>query len=165
ITDADLMALAASESGDVPESYRFESVHVSAGSGMPTASVRLRGPQGEDLVTAAIGTGPVHAIFTAVDNLVQAPAELLEYSIKAVTEGIDALGEASVRIRLKSQALRENAQMGSSRSPVFHGHAADTDVLVASTKAYLSALNRLLAVMDAKRSDEENLPRSVTSGV
>jgi 2-isopropylmalate synthase len=165
ITDADLMALASSESADVPESYRFESVHVSAGSGMPTASVRLRGPNGEDLVTAAIGTGPVHAIFTAVDDLVKAPAELLEYSIKAVTEGIDALGEASVRIRLKSQALRENAQMGNSRSPVFHGHAADSDILVASIKAYLSAINRLLAVMDAKRSDDETVPHTVTSGV
>src|SRR5690606_6677019 len=111
ITDADLMALAASEAADVPEAYRLVSVHVSAGSGMPTASVKLLGPGGEELVTAAIGTGPVHAIFTAVDQLVEAPAELLEYSINAVTEGIDALGEASVRIRMKSEALRENAQM------------------------------------------------------
>jgi len=102
------------------------------------------------MVTAAIGTGPVHAIFTAIDQIVCAPAELLEYSIKAVTEGIDALGEASVRIRMKSEGLRENAQMGNARALVFHGHAADTDVLVASTKAYLSAINRLLSVVEAK---------------
>jgi 2-isopropylmalate synthase len=165
ITDADLMALAASEAADIPEAYRFVSVHVSAGSGMPTASVKLIGPDKEELVTAAIGTGPVHAIFTAVDQLVRAPAELLEYSINAVTEGIDALGEASVRIRMKSEGLRENAQMGTSRSPVFHGHASDTDVLVASTKAYLSALNRLLAVMDAKRVGQEIVPKSAGSGV
>ncbi len=152
ITDADLMALASSETADVPETYRFEAVHVSAGTGLPTASVKLIGPQGQELVTAAIGTGPVHAIFTAIDQIVQAPAELLEYSIKAVTEGIDALGEASVRIRMNSEGLRENAQMGSSRAPVFHGHAADTDVLVASTKAYLSAINRLLSVVEAKSS-------------
>lgn len=160
ITDADLMALASSETAAVPEIYRFEAVHVSAGTGLPTASVRLRGPDGEELVTAAIGTGPVHAIFTAVDQIVQAPAELLEYSIKAVTEGIDALGEASVRIRMKSEGLRENAQMGSTRAPVFHGHAADTDVLVASTKAYLSALNRLLSVVEAKSqtSASESVP-------
>ena len=94
----------------------------------------------------------MHAIFNAIDDLVQAPAELLEYSINAVTEGIDALGEASVRIRMKSDALRENAQVGA-RSAIFHGHAADTDVLVASSKAYLSALNRLLAVADAKSSE------------
>ncbi len=152
ITDADLMALASSERADVPETYRFEAVHVSAGTGLPTASVKLRGPDGHELVTAAIGTGPVHAIFTAIDQIVQAPAELLEYSIKAVTEGIDALGEASVRIRMNSDALRENAQMGTGRAPVFHGHAADTDVLVASTKAYLSAINRLLSVVEAKSS-------------
>jgi 2-isopropylmalate synthase len=165
ITDADLMALAASEAADIPEAFRFEAVHVSAGSGLPTASVRLRGPDGEELVTAAIGTGPVHAIFNAVDAIVKAPAELLEYSINAVTEGIDALGEASVRIRMKSESLRENAQMGTGRSPVFHGHAADTDVLVASTKAYLSALNRLLAVMDAKQTGEEIVPKSAGRGV
>lgn len=165
ITDADLMALAASEAADIPEAFRFEAVHVSAGSGLPTASVRLRGADGEELVTAAIGTGPVHAIFNAVDAIVKAPAELLEYSINAVTEGIDALGEASVRIRMKSESLRENAQMGTGRSPVFHGHAADTDVLVASTKAYLSALNRLLAVMDAKKADEEIVPKSAGRGV
>jgi len=159
ITDADLMALASSETADVHETYHFEAVHVSAGTGLPTASVRLRGPNGEELVKAAIGTGPVHAIFTAIDQIIQAPAELLEYSIKAVTEGIDALGEASVRIRMKSEGLRENAQLGSTRAPVFHGHAADTDVLVASTKAYLSAINRLLSVVDAKSAQAtESVP-------
>jgi 2-isopropylmalate synthase len=165
ITDADLLALASSELADVPEAYKLEAVHVSAGSGMPTASVRLRGPDGEELVTAAIGTGPVHAMFNAIDQLVQAPAELLEYSINAVTEGIDALGEASVRIRMKHEALRENPQVGG-RAAVFHGHAADTDVLVASTKAYLSALNRLLAVMNAKRGvHDSDIPRSADAGV
>jgi 2-isopropylmalate synthase len=164
ITDADLMALASSEVGDVPETYRLEAVHVSAGTGLPTASVRLRGPDGAELVTAAIGTGPVHAIFNAIDALVRAPAELLEYSINAVTEGIDALGEASVRVRMNTEALAENAQVGV-RAPVFHGHAADTDVMVASTKAYLSALNRLLAVTDAKRSSGTIIPRAVDRGV
>src|SRR5690606_41105949 len=127
------------------------SASVSAAAGMPPASVRLRCPDGESRPTAAIGTGPVHAVFTAIDNLVQAPAELLEYSINAVTEGIDALGEASVRVRARGEALRENPQLGSVLSSIFHGHAADTDVIVASTKAYLVALNRLLATLDAKR--------------
>jgi 2-isopropylmalate synthase len=152
ITDADLIALAASEEHHGPELYKLQAVHVSAGSGMPTASVRLMCPDGESRVTAAIGTGPVHALFTAVDQLVNAPAELLEYSINAVTEGIDALGEASVRVRATGEALRENPQLGTGGATVFSGHAADTDVLVASTKAYLSALNRLLAVLDAKKA-------------
>jgi len=168
LTDADLIAVASSQTADVPEAYRLEAVHVSAGSGLPTASVRLHGPSGEELSTASIGTGPIHAVFTAIDALVKAPAELVEYSINAVTEGIDALGEASVRIRLKSEALGENAQMGTARSPIFHGHAADTDVIVASTKAYLSAINRLLAMVDAKSArpeGESSPPAAALHGV
>jgi 2-isopropylmalate synthase len=89
----------------------------------------------------------VHAIFTAIDQVVKAPAELVEYSINAVTEGIDALGEANVRVKSTSnQGQRENPQHAR-LAGVFHGHAADTDVLVASTKAYLAALNRLLSVL------------------
>ncbi len=156
ITDADLEALAASESRHGPELFKLEAVHVSCGSGLPTASVKLRGPGGETQTTAAIGTGPVHAVFNAVDQLVKAPAELLEYSINAVTEGIDALGEASVRVRAHGEALVENPQLGSGQSSIFHGHAADTDVIVASTKAYLSALNRLLATLDAKKKVSES---------
>jgi 2-isopropylmalate synthase len=114
---------------------------------MPTASVRLRGPNGAFRTHAAIGTGPVHAVFKAIDEIVQAPAELLEYSINAVTEGIDALGHASVRVRTTSGDARVNPQHGAGSSHTFHGHAADTDILVASTKAYLSALNRVLAAL------------------
>lgn len=165
ITDADLIALAASEESAGPELFKLEAVHVSAGAGMPTASVKLRCPDGESRTTAAIGTGPVHAVFTAIDNLVQAPAELLEYSINAVTEGIDALGEASVRVRARGEALRENPQLGSVLSSIFHGHAADTDVIVASTKAYLVALNRLLATLDAKRRQPDaEAPRDAAPG-
>ncbi|MGC4095389.1 MAG: alpha-isopropylmalate synthase regulatory domain-containing protein [Polyangiaceae bacterium] len=113
---------------------------------MPTATVRLVCPDGECRTRAAVGTGPVHAVFTAIDSLVLAPSELLEYQIDAVTEGIDALGHASVRVRANAADGRLNPQHGSGNA-VFHGHAADTDVVVASTKAYLSALNRLLAAL------------------
>ncbi len=147
ITDADLEAIAASEFSRGPELYSLDAVQVSCGSGMPTATVRLNCPDGEKRVTAAIGTGPVHAVFRAIDELVQAPAELLEYSINAITEGIDALGEASVRVRACSpEDSRVNPQHGSSHG-IFNGHAADTDVIVASTKAYLTALNRLLVTL------------------
>jgi 2-isopropylmalate synthase len=94
-------------------------------------------------VAACIGTGPVDASFRAIDELTHAPAELVEYSINAVTEGIDALGEASVRILAKTEDKRVKAQ--AHHMPVFHGQAADTDVIVASAKAYLSALNRLMS--------------------
>jgi 2-isopropylmalate synthase len=148
ITDADLEALAASEAGRGREYFTLDAVQVTCGSnGMPTATVRLVGPDGELQTRAAVGTGPVHAVFRAIDEMVAAPSELLEYSINAVTEGIDALGHASVRVRAATADGRVNPQHGPATSPIFHGHAADTDVLVASTKAYLSALNRLLATL------------------
>jgi 2-isopropylmalate synthase len=149
ITDADLEALAASEIGRGREYFTLDAVQVTCGSnGMPTATVRLHGPDGEFHTQAAVGTGPVHAVFRAIDEIVATPAELLEYSINAVTEGIDALGHASVRVRAASaEGGRVNPQHGSGSSPIFHGHAADSDVVVASTKAYLSALNRLLATL------------------
>lgn len=148
ITDADLEALAASEIGRGREYFSLDAVQVTCGSnGMPTATVRLVCPDGECRTRACVGTGPVHAVFKAIDSLVQAPSELIEYTINAVTEGIDALGHASVRVRAATADGRVNPQHGPGSTSAFHGHAADTDVLVASTKAYLSALNRLLSAL------------------
>jgi 2-isopropylmalate synthase len=161
ITDADLEALASDEQARREELFSLDAVQVTCGStGLPTASVRLRTPDGSLVTSAAIGTGPVHAVFTAIDQLVQAPAELIEYSINAVTEGIDALGEASVRVKCTAHNnSRVNAQQTVTQS-VFHGHAADTDVLVASTKAYLAALNRLLSVLHAEAELQSMPPHS-----
>jgi 2-isopropylmalate synthase len=161
ITDADLEALASDEQARRQELYSLDAVQVTCGStGLPTASVRLRTPDGSMVTSAAIGTGPVHAVFTAIDQLVQAPAELVEYSINAVTEGIDALGEASVRIKCTSQNNGRVNPQHASTCGVFHGHAADTDVLVASTKAYLGAVNRLLSVLHAEAEIQSTGPLS-----
>ena len=150
ISDADLEALAADEVARGPERYALDAVQVTCGtSGLPTASVRLRTPEGKLVTSAAIGTGPVHAVFTAIDQLVDAPAELIEYSINAVTEGIDALGEASVRVQAKNVDRSRVNPQHERHASIFHGHAADTDVIVASTKAYLVALNRLLAAVES----------------
>jgi 2-isopropylmalate synthase len=155
ITDADLEALAASEVGRAREYFSLEAVQVTCGSnGMPTATVKLKSPSGENVVNAAVGTGPVHAVFTAIDEIVKAPSELIEYSINAVTEGIDALGHASVRLRAVTSEGRLNPQHGSGQTQVFHGNAADSDVIVASTKAYLAALNRLLSMLGTYEKTE-----------
>ena len=158
ITDADLEALASDEVDRGPARYALDAVQVTCGtSGLPTASVRLRGPDGKLVTRAAIGTGPVHAVFTAIDQLLEIPAELIEYSINAVTEGIDALGEASVRVQARNvERSRVNPQHDS-HANIFHGHAADSDIIVASTKAYLVALNRLLS---ATENAAENQPYS-----
>jgi len=127
--------------------YVLEGMQVGCGTmGMPTATVRLRGPNGRVAIHAAVGTGPVDAAFKAIDSIVGVRVELVEYHVHAVTEGIDALGEVSVRIRPGHAAVRPGpiAPSDQPRAPIARGHGADTDIVVASAKAYLAAVNRVL---------------------
>jgi len=148
VADADLEALVHDDAKPQDELFALEALQVACGThGMPTASVRLRGPDDRQLVHAAVGTGPVDAAYKAIDALIQVPSELLEFSVHSVTEGIDALGEVSVRVRALSERGAQNAQKDAPGAPVFHGNGADTDIIVASAKAYLKALNRMLAAL------------------
>jgi 2-isopropylmalate synthase len=148
ITDADLEALVSDEIFQPKEIYSLDGLQVSCGTiGMPTATVRLIGPDGELKIQASIGTGPVDAAYKAIDEIVKAPNTLLEFSIRAITEGIDALGEVTVRLKAENGAAprRTSPQSGRTHRLTFGGHGADTDIIVASVKAYLAALNKLLA--------------------
>ena len=146
ITDADLEALVADELFQPPEVFALDGLQVACGTmGMPTATVRLRGPDGREFIQAAIGTGPVDASYKAIDQIVSVPNTLLEFSIHAVTEGIDAQGEVTVRIQDKQGAPTSNPQSGVGKPRSYGGYGADTDIIVASAKAYLSALNKLLS--------------------
>ena len=168
VTDFDLEAIVASEASQAEPLYVLDGLQVACGSmGMPTATVRLIGPGNLSHIRAAVGTGPVDAAFKAVDDIVGVQNTLLEYVVHAVTQGIDALGEVSVRIRSASPNLRVHAQ-GAAKAAVFHGHGADTDVIVASVQAYLAALNRMLharvssedaAQESATREGQADLPR------
>ena len=80
------------------------------------------------------------AIYRAINRIVSVPNELTEFSVNSVTEGIDAIGEVSIRIE---QDGRE-----------YVGRGADTDIIVASAQAYMNALNRLLAMGDVTRAPE-----------
>lgn len=145
ITDADLEALLADEFYQPREVFALDGLQVACGTmGMPTATVRLRGPDGALSVQAAVGAGPVDAAFKAVDAVVQAPNTLLEFAVHAVTEGLDALGEVTVRIQGENGQRKLNAQHDLQQPRTFGGHGADTDIIVASVKAYLAALNKLL---------------------
>ena len=145
ITDADLEALVADELYQPREVFSLVGLQVACGTmGMPTATVRLRGPDGTVFTQAAIGTGPVDAGFKAMDSIIQAGSTLLEFSVHAVTEGIDALGEVTVRIQGKETNHTLDAQKEMDQPRTFGGHGADTDIIVASAKAYLAALNKLL---------------------
>ena len=131
ITDKDIESLIAEELRTVSEVYHIDRVQVSCGDrGVPTAAVRLITPDGQVLANAALGTGPVDAVYKAINRLVKVPNVLTEFSVKSVTEGIDAIGEVLVRIE--------------SEGVTYTGRGADTDIIVASAKAYINALNRLL---------------------
>ena len=157
VVDADLEALVHDDAKPQDELFALEAVHVVCGTQRHAdGTVRLRGPDGRVLIHAAVGTGPVDAAYKAIDALVfqetggsaaQVPAELLEFSVHSVTEGIDALGEVSVRVRALSERGAHNAQKDTPNAPVFHGSGADSDIIVASAKAYLKALNRMLAAL------------------
>ena len=145
ITDADLEALVSEELYQQQEIYMLDGLQIACGTmGMPTATVRLLGPDGKKHVHASVGSGPVDASYKAIDAIIRAPNSLMEFSIHAVTEGIDALGEVTVRIQNKDgeNVLHAMKEVESPRS--FGGYGADTDILVASAKAYLAAINKLL---------------------
>lgn len=157
ITDADLEALVSDEIASYNELYSLDGMQVVCGTmGMPTATVRLRDPEGKTHTIAAIGTGPVDAVYKAIDAIVNVPNTLLEFNIHAVTEGIDALGQVTVRIQAKDAQTRMDALREIARTRTFGGYGADTDIIVASAKAYLAALNKLLIAMQA----QENAMRS-----
>ena len=132
ITDRDLEAIV-SEQVQQPESrFQLKLVQVSCGSSLkPTATVTLTEDDGAERTVSAVGTGPVDAVCRALNQLAGVPNELIEFSVKSVTEGIDAMGEVTIRLRRHDS--------------LYSGHAADTDVVVAAAMAFINALNRLVA--------------------
>ncbi len=148
--DLDVRDLEAIVSGEttvfMEETYELRDVQVTCGTNaLPVAAVCLQGPEGESQWATSHGNGPVDAAFKAVDSIVGLPNELLEFSVQAMTEGVDALGKVAVRIQgeVPSSAERQMEQR------VFLGRGADTDIIVASVKAYVFAVNRLLAARQA----------------
>ena len=133
ITDRDLEAIVSEQVQQQAECrFILKRVQVSCGTGLlPTATVTLETTDGAELSEAAIGTGPVDAVCQALNRLAGVPNELVEFSIKSVTEGIDAMGEVTIR-------LRQNGVL-------YSGHSADTDIVVAAAHAFINALNRLVA--------------------
>ncbi|MFB0901213.1 MAG: 2-isopropylmalate synthase [Dehalococcoidia bacterium] len=115
---------------DFEEEWILESVQVSTGDNQkPTAAVELKNNENNKLFQdAAIGDGPIDAICKAINRIVKTDNKLTEYRVKSVTEGIDAQGEVAVSINYQGQS--------------FAGNAAHTDILVASAKAYMNALNK-----------------------
>jgi 2-isopropylmalate synthase len=145
ITDADLEALIADEFYQPLSVYTLDGLQVTCGTmGMPTATVRLKGPDGKVYTQVSMGTGPVDATYKAINAIVNTPNTLLEFNVHAITEGIDALGEVTVRVQGVNGHQTMDAQKELPYSRIYGGHGADTDIIVASAKAYINALNKLI---------------------
>ena len=116
---------------DYEERWILQSVQVSTGDNQkPTASVEVKDKDGNTYNDAANGDGPIDSICKAIDRIVKVDNQLTEYRVKSVTEGIDAQGEVSIRILANGQS--------------FVGNAAHTDILVASARSYMNAINKLI---------------------
>ncbi len=142
VWDEDLIALMADTEGLHDTQYVLEYMTVMTGlEGVPTATVRLR--RGEEMLTeVGTGVGSVDAVYRTIDKMVPAEHALIDYVVSAVTGGTDALAEVTVRLGRGEQ--------------VFTGRAASLDVIEASAKAYLQALNKLL-YYGARHSDGERV--------
>lgn len=130
VYDEDLAMIMREASAQVPETWRLVGLQILSGSQTtPTATLRLE-KEGVEYEEAAVGNGPVDAAYQAIERIVGISLRLEDYSVRSVSIGKDALGEATVRISRKGEEAI--------------GRAASTDVVEASACAYLNAINRLL---------------------
>jgi 2-isopropylmalate synthase len=134
VTDRDLEALMAEDRRiEEVQGFHVESVAIVTGTGLvPTATVVMTTPDGEKRTEKMEGNGPVDAVCNAVACIIGVQPKLDEYSVRSITQGLDAVGDVTVRLRHEDH--------------IYTGRAADTDILVASAKAYTNAMNRLLAL-------------------
>lgn len=130
ITDMDLEALVRGEISLVDDYFVLDYFHVTSGNKtIPTATVRLK-TKDQVIQEAACGDGPVDAAYKAMERITGIQLKLQEYSIKAVTGGKDALGEVTVRVKTNGHT--------------FSGRGVSTDIIEASARAYLNAVNRVV---------------------
>ncbi|BDI31451.1 2-isopropylmalate synthase [Capsulimonas corticalis] len=145
VYDEDLDAIVSDETSTAPQAFELVQVQVSCGDhAIPTATVKLRNAEKAILLDADTGNGPVDAIYRAINRIVQVPNDLIEYTVQSVTEGIDAMADVTIRIKAEGDMI-------------YTGHSAHTDIFVASTKAYLQALNKQIARVSGRKQEERIL--------
>ncbi|MEX0726504.1 MAG: 2-isopropylmalate synthase [Planctomycetaceae bacterium] len=137
VYDADIMALIDNRLTDGVDLWQLVSLHISAGStAIPTATIELKDEEGKVHCDAAIGDGPIDAVYWALERITGLSAKLEDYQVTSVSRGKEAQGEVNLEI--------------SSNGKTYHGKGLSTDIIEASAVAYLKALNRLAADQKAK---------------
>ncbi|HXH81832.1 MAG TPA: 2-isopropylmalate synthase [Candidatus Tectomicrobia bacterium] len=128
VYDEDLVAIVTDEVTQADGTYELEYLHVISGTGLiPSATVRLR-RDGESFQDSGVGDGPVDAALAAIDAITGMKGRLMDFALRAATGGKDAIGEVAVKVDFDGT--------------VVSGKGASTDVIEASARAYLAALNR-----------------------
>jgi 2-isopropylmalate synthase len=144
VTDDDIRALIEEKLVQTPEVFVLETVQLSYGNQLtPTATVRLHTIDGNVIEETEVGNGSVDSIYKAIDKATQEEVELEDYSIKSVSHGKDALGEVHVVLRQSGISV--------------HGRGISTDILEASAKAYVDAINRLIEKRKLPGTDRSNV--------
>jgi 2-isopropylmalate synthase len=130
IFDEDLETIVEEEISKIPEKFRLLHFHITSGDQVkPMATIKLK-LKSKTIEASSTGDGPVDACYKAIDKIAGAGGRLLDYQIRSVTSGKDALGEVSVKIE--------------SKGGVVSGRGASTDIIEASIKAYINAANKLI---------------------
>ncbi len=129
VYDSDILALIENRLSDAADRWKLVSFHTTAGSSaIPTATLELQCEDQPVLCDAAIGDGPIDAVFKAMERIVELPARLEEFDVRSVSEGQDAQGEVRVTIDVAGRR--------------YQGKGISTDIIEASAHAYLKALNK-----------------------
>jgi 2-isopropylmalate synthase len=140
VYDEDLMAIVTDEATQGHVTYELDYLHVISGTGIiPSATVKLR-KDGQPFQESGIGDGPVDAVFAAIDTITGIKGRLQDYALRAATSGKDAVGEVSVKVDFDGR--------------IVSGKGSSTDVIEASARAYVSALNRLVGPSAVHRMKE-----------
>lgn len=145
IFDEDIAAIINDEVRMVEQVYHLEYLNVTSGTGtLPTGAVKIRMQDGEVVQAAACGDGPVDAAYEAIREATGQSPQLDNYRIRAITGGKEAMGEATVTV------LNETGRR-------FIGRGVSTDIIEASAKAYIDAINRMVAALGSKENEKVTL--------
>jgi len=130
VFDEDIITIVEDDITEIPETYHFEGMHIISGTEtIPTATIQLK-YKSKVVKATSSGDGPVDACYKAIDKITKIRGKLLDYSLKAVTGGKDAIGEVSILAKLGKDTMS--------------GRGASTDVVEASAKAYVNAINKIV---------------------
>ncbi|MEM7534060.1 MAG: 2-isopropylmalate synthase [Chloroflexota bacterium] len=154
VTDVDLEALVGDELYQPEEVWELMDVQVQCGSTVtPTAVVTLReSSTDKQHRDAGFGTGPVDAVYKGINRIVGIETNLSEYLVQGITDGMDANGDVTVRIEIPEEFGYAETAQGRQRRRLFSGRGVDTDIVVASAKAYMQAVNKALAAQGTESS-------------